>query len=376
LYLDTDILVTNKLSYVLDINLENKLYTLQELNISSEYHGAEFFDFSKFDRKMSAFTSGILLFNKFKEIKDLFDKILKHIYQHLSEGKSISVVLEQPFIIYNAINDNLYNNIELIGKVINRPEKYNGESISHFSGDIGNNVSKEERMKSYLKYMIKNLNIEENNPEIKHCELINKIMNGNFSMISKKRLNNLYIQCEKLKNKSCSFVECGVAKGGALALMKYVASSQNKVFGFDSFEGMPEVTKEDFGSYNKSDPKQWVGCNLSGGVENVKNTFKSLNISLDNVSFVKGYFENTISKEKYNCGEIGILRLDADWYNSTKICLDELYDQVIEGGVVIIDDYGTFIGAKNAVDEFRIKRNILSLSNCSVVIFCFNSCFM
>jgi phospholipid transport system transporter-binding protein len=59
----------------------------------------------------------------------------------LSEGKSISVVLEQPFIVYNAINDNLYNNIELIGKVVNRPEKYNGESISHFSGDIGNNIS-------------------------------------------------------------------------------------------------------------------------------------------------------------------------------------------------------------------------------------------
>lgn len=360
LYLDTDILITNKLSYVLDLELENKLYALQELNIGSQYHGADFFDFSKFDRNLAAFTSGILLFNNCKEIKGLFNKILNHIQKHLSEGKPISVVLEQPFIIYHAINENLYNNIELIGKVINRPEKFNNESISHFSGDIGNNVSKEERMISYLRSMISNLTVKTRVPEFFPNEFIDTINKGGFSLISKERLSNLYFQCKKFQDIECSFVECGVAKGGALALMKYVASDKNKVLGFDSFEGMPDVCEKDLGSYNRCDPKQWVGYDLSGGIENVKNTFKSLNVSLDNISFIKGYFEDTLSKEKQQCGKIGVLRLDGDWYSSTKVCLDELYDQVIEGGVILIDDYGYFVGAKNATDEFRAKHNITS----------------
>lgn len=360
LYLDTDILITNKLKYVLDLELENKLYALQELNIGSNYHGAEFFDFAKFDRNLPAFTSGILLFNNCQEMKDLFAKILQHIRQHLSEGKPISMVLEQPFIIYNAINDNLYNNTQLIGKVINRPEIFNNETISHFSGDIGNNISKETRMTSYLKNMLSNLTVKTTIPEFFPNEFIDKINKGGFSLISKERLSNLYFQCKKFQTIECSFVECGVAKGGALALMKYVASEKNKVLGFDSFEGMPDVCEKDLGSYNRCDPKQWVGYDLSGGIENVKNTFKSLNVSLDNVSFVKGYFEDTAAKEKHQCGKIGVLRLDGDWYSSTKVCLDELYDQVIEGGVILIDDYGYFVGAKNATDEFRAKHKITS----------------
>ena len=59
-------------------------------------------------------------------------------------------------------------------------------------------------------------------------------------------------------------------------------------------------------------------------------------------------------------GEIAVLRLDGDWYESTKICLDKLYDRVIEGGIIIIDDYGHWVGAKKAVDNFRNKYNILS----------------
>jgi O-methyltransferase len=59
-------------------------------------------------------------------------------------------------------------------------------------------------------------------------------------------------------------------------------------------------------------------------------------------------------------GEIAILRLDNDWYESTKFCLEKLYDKVIDGGIIIIDDYGHWVGAKRAVDEFREKNNIIT----------------
>jgi hypothetical protein len=60
--------------------------------------------------------------------------------------------------------------------------------------------------------------------------------------------------------------------------MKYIASDKNKVFGFDSFDGMPGVTEEDLGSYNKTCPLTGFGKvndNLSGGIQNVYNTFSN-----------------------------------------------------------------------------------------------------
>jgi hypothetical protein len=183
-------------------------------------------------------------------------------------------------------------------------------------------------------------------------------------MVSKERLTNLRNHCEKFKDTHYSFVECGVARGGCLALMKHV-SVNNKIFGFDSFEGMPDITDEDLGTYNKSDIYTGfgkVGDNLSGGIENVYHTFKTLNLDMENVFLVKGFFNDTLNIQKNidNIGEIAILRLDGDWYESTKICLEKLYDKVITGGLVIIDDYGHWVGSKRATDEFRIKNNILS----------------
>jgi hypothetical protein len=77
---------------------------------------------------------------------------------------------------------------------------------------------------------------------------------------------------------------------------------------------------------------------------------------------VKGFFQDTLQIQENidNIGEIAVLRLDGDWYESTKICLKKLYDKVIENGVIIIDDYGHFIGAKIATDEFRIKHKIIT----------------
>jgi FkbM family methyltransferase len=126
---------------------------------------------------------------------------------------------------------------------------------------------------------------------------------------------------------------------------------------------MPNIVEKDLGSYNKTDPLLdfgKVGDNLSGGIESVYTTFKSLNQSMENVHLVKGFFNDTLALNKSRCGKIAVLRIDADWYESCKICLDELYDQVVEGGVIISDDYGHFIGAKRAVDEFRELRGITS----------------
>jgi len=76
------------------------------------------------------------------------------------------------------------------------------------------------------------------------------------------------------------------------------------------------------------------------------------------VSLVKGWFQDTLPEYKDRMGAVALLRLDGDWYESTKCCLENLYDNVVPGGYVIIDDYGALTGCKEAVDDFLNERNI------------------
>ena len=74
---------------------------------------------------------------------------------------------------------------------------------------------------------------------------------------------------------------------------------------------------------------------------------------------VKGWFQDTIPLNSKSIGDIALLRIDADWYESVKCCLIELYDNVSNGGYIIIDDYDSCFGAKKAVDDFLLMKNIM-----------------
>lgn len=80
---------------------------------------------------------------------------------------------------------------------------------------------------------------------------------------------------------------------------------------------------------------------------------------VENVVFNVGRVEETIPQSHID--RIALLRLDTDWYDSTKLQLEELYDKVVPNGVVIFDDYGFWKGHKKAADEFLAKRNIKPL---------------
>jgi O-methyltransferase len=351
LYLDTDILVKDDINKVFDVCKEDILYVLEEgyINDNIDYWGKTLFgnEISNYNDK-SAFSSGILLFNNCEIIRDLFNKINEDIVNRPYNF----VCFDQPYIVYNAFKYNLYNNKLLKSLVVNNDFNIKSDKvIHHFPGGPGIYQGKIDVMTNFLN-SIKN----------KYKIFIERILSGGFTLVSRERLENLYKQCSKFKDTNYSFVECGVAKGGCLSMMNFSSGKNNKIFGFDSFEGMPDITKEDIDDYNKSCPKVWVNVPLCNGINDVYNTFNKLNLNMDNVTLVKGFFQDTLQVQENidNIGEIAVLRLDGDWYESTKICLDKLYDKVIDGGIIIIDDYGHFIGAKQATDEFRIKHKILT----------------
>jgi lipopolysaccharide biosynthesis glycosyltransferase len=354
LYLDTDILVKNNINKVFDVCEEDILYVLEEgeINSSSDYWGKTLFgnEINNYSDK-SAFTSGILLFNNCEKIRSLFYEIKKDMvnrYRYFD-------CYDQPYIVYNAFKYNLYNNKILKSLVVNNDYNIHSDKvIHHFPGGPGCYGHKIEKMTIFLNSMKDSYKL-----------FIEQIISNGFTLVSRERLTNLYNQCSKFKYTTYSFVECGVAKGGSLAMMKFASGENNTIFGFDSFEGMPNITKEDLGDYNKSCPLNdfgKVGDNLSGGIQSVYNTFKKLNLDMNNVKLIKGFFQDTLEIQENvdNINEIAVLRLDGNWYDSTKKCLDKLYNKVIDGGIIIIDDYGHFIGAKKATDEFRDKNSIFS----------------
>lgn len=160
LYLDCDILISNSINNIFNLELENKLYVLQE-DYNRNFH-FEIFSNKEFKLldKSSAFSSGILLFNNHIKIKDLFSRILLHINNHITYKLSIPFCLDQPFIIYHAIKSNLYDNKKIINLAINNPNNFNEQIINHFPGGPGpgSYESKLERMNNFMNNILFNLN--------------------------------------------------------------------------------------------------------------------------------------------------------------------------------------------------------------------------
>jgi O-methyltransferase len=159
-------------------------------------------------------------------------------------------------------------------------------------------------------------------------------------------------------------VECGVAQGGTAAMLALASdatgSRRRHFWYFDSFEGLPEPTEEDYKGTSAGQYVQpLVKGSCLGTVEQVSELlFDKLGIAKERVTLVKGWFQDTVFPNRDRIGSIAILRLDGDWYESTKIPLEGFYDKISPGGAVIIDDYATCYGSEKAVEEFLAGRNI------------------
>ncbi len=190
-----------------------------------------------------------------------------------------------------------------------------------------------------------------------------------YTMVSYFRLFNVYELSELVEKEKLNgcFVECGVWRGGCAAVMGSIADrigSNRKIWLFDSFEGLPEPSKKDgqqakvyAGGRNSGDLKS-IGRAVASLEDVERLLFSKLKLNRNNLVIVKGWFQEVLPYHKQRIGPIAILRIDADWHHSTKVCLECLYDNVIEGGYVILDDYGYWEGCRKAVNEFIEERKL------------------
>ena len=177
-----------------------------------------------------------------------------------------------------------------------------------------------------------------------------------------------------IKNKIAGdIVECGVWKGGSIMIivktLLELKSYDKELYLFDTFEGMPKPTEFDVSYKDKLAIKEFEDQKIDNNssdwlrieLDEVKKNVFSTGYNKEKFHFIKGKVEDTIPKNSPET--ISILRLDTDWYDSTRHELIHLFPRLVRGGVVIIDDYGFWRGAKKAVDEYFEENNILILLN-------------
>lgn len=161
-------------------------------------------------------------------------------------------------------------------------------------------------------------------------------------------------------------VECGVWRGGSSMAMlsTLLAHGQIRdVWLFDTYAGMTAPQSVDrvaasgqSASAIMSKTRRGDGYNIwaHATLEDVKRNVARTGYPETRIQFVVGDVLETL--REVSPDSISILRLDTDWYLSTKKELECLYDRVSPGGVVIVDDYGFWQGARRAVDEFLLER--------------------
>ncbi|MFM1770159.1 MAG: hypothetical protein RJA22_2688 [Verrucomicrobiota bacterium] len=197
-----------------------------------------------------------------------------------------------------------------------------------------------------------------------------------FTATSKSRMIGLmdavrYVVQNRIEG---SLVECGVWRGGSSMLaaltLQDLGETSRDLYLFDTFEGMSEPTAKDvmfdgtsadalLKTSERREDLDNYWC--VGSLENVRRNMRSTGYPEARLHFVKGKVEDTVPGQAP--GQIALLRLDTDWYESTKHELEHLYPRLAPNGVLIIDDYGHWQGAREAVDEFFSKQKLKPFLN-------------
>lgn len=186
-----------------------------------------------------------------------------------------------------------------------------------------------------------------------------------YTMTGKDKLHALITATQYLHDHAIpgDIVECGVWRGGSMHAVARVLDAADDhsrdLYLFDTFEGMPPPSEKDRKLRGRSAGDLLAASEKTANVwayaslEDVKAGFENVPYPGERIHYVAGKVEDTVPDEAPE--QISLLRLDTDWYESTRHELEHLYPRLVSGGVLIIDDYGWWQGSRDATDEFMAK---------------------
>jgi O-methyltransferase len=196
-------------------------------------------------------------------------------------------------------------------------------------------------------------------------ELIIRLKGENSTMCSYERLIATGLACKYVAERNIpgAFVECGVYRGGNSILASYIFSKMNQsreLFLFDTFAGMTEPSILDKSPYISESAVELYNAGIEVGhnlwcyasLEDVVLEFGKYDIEVSNINFIKGDVRVTLGDLRNLPGEISVLRLDTDFYDSTLAEMNSLYPLIRAGGVLLVDDYGFWSGAQQAIEDY------------------------
>ncbi|MBW8486984.1 TylF/MycF/NovP-related O-methyltransferase [Actinomadura parmotrematis] len=155
-------------------------------------------------------------------------------------------------------------------------------------------------------------------------------------------------------------VECGVWRGGSMQAaartLREAGDESRDLYLFDTYEGMPPPSGRDLRHDGASAADllerddRGSGVRAVASLEDVREGFAQVDFPAERVHYVKGLVQDTVPERAPE--RISVLRLDTDWYASTRHELAHLYPRLSPGGVLILDDYGWWQGSREAVEEY------------------------
>jgi O-methyltransferase len=178
-----------------------------------------------------------------------------------------------------------------------------------------------------------------------------------FTMISEQTYINNLMLAQRISDLDGCVVECGVWRGGMIGGIADLLGEERLYYLFDSFQGLPKAQEIDGKAAlawqsDVNSPGYYDNCSASEEYAHEAMAISRAKKYLLN----KGWFEETLPNFSTDTG-IALLRLDADWYESTQTCLDNLFNLVKEGGLIILDDYYAWDGCSKALHDFLSKQS-------------------
>jgi O-methyltransferase len=147
-------------------------------------------------------------------------------------------------------------------------------------------------------------------------------------------------------------VECGTWRGGMLGALAELLAGDRLCVGFDSFEGLPPAQEID-GQSALAWQTDTEGSEYHDNCTASEADFRTaMDRSGARYRVERGWFDETVPRYAAEQRPIALLRLDGDWYDSTMVCLQQLFPLVVDGGSVLIDDYYTWDGCTRAVHDY------------------------